>query len=174
MPIIVGGLRQRLNFDSIKNEIERALTSIGWFDGGRSHQALNFITGPVDDRTEVPLNTLVLAAENMNDTFIEIGSDYSEHRRTFFVDLYAESQSLGEHLIYDIRDILEGRMPSHGRSGPLIDVYDYQQATPPVIHTLELEFITVDRGHTFSFPWQKFWWSAMFTAVDCYGNEDDT
>ena len=163
---IVGGLRQRLNFDSTKNEIERALTALGWFDGGRGHLPIQFVTEPVDDRTEVPLNTLVLAAENLSEFEFELGSLYSEHSRTFYCDFYAENQSVGEHFVFDLKDILQGRMPSVSRDGPVIEVFDYTQATPPVIHVLQIENVFVDRAHRFSYPWEKYWWSIVFTGVD--------
>jgi len=171
---IVGGLRTRLLFDSLYNEIERALTALGWFDSGRQHLPINFINEPVDEKEEVAFNTLVLYAEDGDTRQEEMGSDLSEHRRTFYLDFYAENISVGEHLIFDCQAILEGRMSSVGRSSHFFDIFDYQQATPPVIASAEIgEDVIIDRAITYSFPWQKHWYSCQFTVSDFYGTEDD-
>lgn len=171
---IVGGLRIRLVYDSLFNELERALTELGWFDSGRSHLPINFINEPVMDDDEVPFNTLVLFAEDGDTLQEEMGSDLSQHRRTFYLDFYAENISVGEHLIFDCQAILEGRMRSVGRTDHFFDVYDYTQATPPVIASAEiLESVDVDRAITYNQPWQRNWYSAQFVVVDYYGNEDD-
>lgn len=173
MTTIVGGLRARLIYDSIKIEIERSITALGWFDAGRQHSPVTFVAIPVDDSQEVAFNTLSLATGDMPvSTPLELGSDYSEYRRSYYLDFYAESQSIGEHLTFDCKDILEGRMPSISRSAPTIEVYDYTQATPPVIATVEIEQVSVDRGNVFNFPWQKFWYQCSFEVVDAYWNEN--
>jgi hypothetical protein len=82
---IVGGLRTRLTFDSVYNMIEDSLTSLGWFDGGRQHLPLNFISEPVREEDEVQLNTLVLTAEDGGSSEVEIGSNFAEHRRSFYL-----------------------------------------------------------------------------------------
>jgi len=174
MPILVGGTRIRAVFDSVYNEVNRALTALGWFDAGRQHSDIVFKTEPYPDKEEIPLNTIILVTSDARVIrSLELGTDFSEHRRDFFLDFYAESQSLGEHVAFDIKDILEGRMPSIGRSEPEIDLFDYSQATPVVIRPMEIEFVDVDRAHNFAFPWQKHWYSISFTIVDCYGNEND-
>ncbi len=171
---IVGGLRTRLIFDSIYNMINDSLTSLGWFDAGREHLPVSFISEPLDHEAEVALNTLALSADNAVSFDIEMGSNYSEHRRVFFLDFYAESHSLGEHFAYDLRDLLEGRMPSIGRSAPIVAVYDYRtQPTPPQIATVHLDFVSVERANDFVKPWQKNWWSIAFTVTDYYGDEND-
>lgn len=174
MTTIVGGLRARLVYDSTKNEIERALGQIGWFDAGRQHLPINFLALPVDDSEEIQLNTLVLVAGNaVNPEGLELGSDYSAHKRVYYLDFYAENQSIGEHLIFDCKAILEGRMPSISRGAPIVQIYDYTQATPPVIATVEIDNVETDKGHVFNYPYQKFWYSCMFEIVDAYGNEND-
>ena len=170
--VLVGGIRQRAVYDSVYYEINRALTALGWFDSGRQHLPIDFRADAVDPDTEVPFNTLVLMGENTRSpNELEMGSNYSDHRTAFYVDLFAESKGLGDHLIYDIRDILDGRMPSIGRAAPTIALYDYSQATPVSFSTAYLEFIEVDRAHRYAFPWQKNWYSCSFSLVDEYGDE---
>jgi hypothetical protein len=169
---IVGGLRTRLVFDSTFNMIEDSLTSLGWFDAGRQHLPLTFISEPVREEDEVQLNTLVLTAEDGRSVPLEMGSNLSEHNRTFYVDFYAESNSLGEDLIFDVRDILEGRMTSIGRVAPTIPIYDYRTTPdPPLINTAHIEFVSVDRGVQYVKPWQRNWWSIIFLITDTYGSD---
>lgn len=171
---IVGGLRVRLLYDSLFNEIERALTELGWFDSGRSHLPVTFINEPVDEKDEVQFNTLVLFAEDGVSTQEEMGSDLSDHNRTFYLDFYAENMSVGEHLIFDCQAILEGRMRSVGRTSHYFEIYDYTQATPPVIASGEIgEDVIVDRSSQYNYPWEKYWYSCQFTVSDYWGNEDD-
>lgn len=171
---IVGGLRSRLIFDSVYNMINDSLTSLNWFAGGREHLPITFLSEPIDDEDEVALNTLVLTAEDTGTFDIELGSNYAEHNRSYYVDFYAESHSLGEHVIYDVRDIIQGRMPSISRTHPSATVYDYRtQPTPPQIATVHFDFVTVDRATKFVKPWEKHWWSCAFLVVDSYGDEND-
>jgi hypothetical protein len=171
---IVGGLRHRLIFDSIYNMINDSLTSLGWFDAGREHLPIRFVSEPIDPDEEVDYNTLALSADNTSGSEWELGSNYSEHTRDYYVDFYAEGHALGEHLIYDVRDVIEGRMPSIGRTYPGTAVYDYRtQPAPPQICTVEFDFIFVDRANQFVKPWQRHWWSISFRVIDYYGDEND-
>lgn len=173
---IVGGLRQRLIFDSIYNMVNDSLTSLGWFDAGRAHEDVTFLSEPVQEDQEVKVNTVVLTAEDIGEIDIEVGSNYAEHPRTYYLDVYAEGYSVGEHLAYDIRDIIGGRMPSISRDYPGARIYDYTQSTPPQIAFVEFEFIQVDRSlrsGQFIKPWEKYWWSIAFQVVDTYGDEND-
>ena len=153
--------------------IRAALTDLGWFDTGRAHLPVLFVAETVDPMTEVTLNTLALADEDISDFELEMGSLLSEHRWTFWVDFYAENKSIGIELIGDVRAILEGRLSSIDRGRPIFQVYDYDQATPTVIFTCEIEDVSVDRARDFPNPWQKNWYSCVFEIVDSYGRSDD-
>jgi len=173
MTLLVGGLRVRLAFSSLYNMLNTSLTSLGWFDAGREHLPITFLGEPVDDENEVPINTLVLTGESVFTSDIELGSARSEFSRQFYLDFYAESHALGEHLAFDLRDILEGRMASIGRTGPVVSLYDYTiTPTPPVFSVAEIESVFVDRalpGGAAS--WKKNWWSLSFRVVDYYTDE---
>lgn len=173
MTIYVGGLRARLIHDSLYNMVKTGLTDLGWFTAGREHLPLSTRSTAVQNDEEISLNTLVVSSEDTISKDDEMGSDMAEHRTTFYVDFYAENEVVGKHLIGDVRDILAGRMPSVGRSAPILPVYDYTQATPPVITTCELEDILVDRAHDFPKAFQKYWFACRVVVVDHYGNEND-
>lgn len=173
MTIIVGGLRSRLIFDSTYKVINDGLTALGWFAGGRHHAPVTFVPDEQDVETEVPLNTLALSDENVSSAEIELGSMLSDNTRTFYLDFFAEEDALGKHLIGDCRDLLQGRMPSIGRTGPAIAIYDFRQATPPVVFYVQVEGVRIDRAHNFPHPWAKHWYSIQFDLVDSYSDEND-
>jgi hypothetical protein len=172
-PTIVGGLRSRLIFDSTFRLISDGLTALGWFDPARRHAPVNLVDEPPDTEREVPLNTLALSDENVSGTAWELGSNLAEKIRFFYVDLYAESDSLGKHLIGDVADLLEGRFASIGRTGPTVDVYDFRQATPSVVATCDVVNLRVDRAHGWTKEWLRNWFSIQFQLVDFYGEDED-
>jgi hypothetical protein len=173
MATIVGGLRARLIYESVYSDINTALTDMGWLDTGRSHADLVFKADPRIDGSElVEFNTLVLTSEDTTDQPLEVGSHYAEHKTEFYLSLYAESRAFGQHLSLDIRDYLQGRMPVVGL-GENIEVFDYSQATPPMIAIVNIENVMSDRAHRFENPWQENLHEVAFTVVDAYGTDQD-
>lgn len=172
MPNYVGGLRARLVRDSIYNAVHVALGDLGWFTDRASRSPVTFIPEVVAFDQEVPMNTVALSDESDRTDYVEMGSQLSELSWGMILDVYPENDSLGLHLIRDIKDILEGRMPSIGRGRPFIDVYDYTLATPVVIFSVEIENVKTDKAHNFPQPWMRFWRSCNFTVVDSYTDED--
>lgn len=168
---VSGGLRTRLIFDSIYEQIRDGLTTLGWFDSGRGHEPVTFIPEPVVDTDEVKLNTIALAEGGMFDRDFEIGSNMAEAEYSFYVDIYAQNGDLGRHLANDIRDLVRGR--HGGRTGSGFTIYDYQMATPSSIGWLELERAQVFKEDLPTRPWQKFWYSVRFDVIDYYYGEDD-
>lgn len=169
----VGGLRARLVKDSLYEMINDSLDALGWFDSGRRHAPINFVNEDMANDLEVPLNTLALSDSDITTSQIEMGSTLSEHTWAYYVDFFGESDTLSIHMAHDIKDILEGRMPSIGRTGPKFTVYDYTQATPPDLFTCMIQGVAMDRAQTYSKPWQKYWRSVSFVVVDEYADEYD-
>lgn len=173
MTIPVGGLRARLLKDSLYNMINDAMAAIGWFDTGRQHMSVTFRTSPVDDNEEIVFNTIALTDGDIDDIDIELGSLLAEHRWTFYVDCYAENNSLGLQISHDVKAILEGRMPSVGRDNPSFSIYDYRTATPTQFGVAEIENVMVDRAQNFPQPFKRYWYSVALSVIDTYGSEDD-
>lgn len=171
MPVPVGGLRARFIRDSLHRQLKASLTSLNWFAGGRQHMPVTFPADPIDPLTEVKLNTIGIAEGNTVPTDWEMGSNLAEHTNSFFIDVFAESETVGLHLSRDIADILQGRMASAGATKPQIDVYDLSLATPSVIFTCQVEAVAIDRAEFTAQPWQRFWYSVSLTLVDFYGDE---
>jgi hypothetical protein len=172
MTTIVGGLRARLIRESLFQMIEEALTDLGWFASTRPHLPLTFRSGQVDQNTQIALNTAALWDENTADEDAELGSNLTEERGVYYIDFYAESDPLGRHFISDVKDILRGKFTSIDRDDPSFDVYDYTQATPPVITRCQIEEVETGHAHGFSHPWMAHWYSCQFVVVDTYGDEE--
>lgn len=173
MSTYVGGLRARLIADSLYTMVRDALEDLGWFAAGRQHQAINMRPESVPENEQIPLNTLAVSQLDVSDLEAELGSNLTEDRWTFYVDFFAENDVVGKHLIHDVRDILRGKYPSIGRSAPILRVYDYTQATPPVLFTVEIENVVVDQAHDFPQSWRRYWYMARCELVDAYGDEED-
>lgn len=171
MTTITGGLRLRLVRQSLYEMINDALDQLNWFDGTRPHLPVTFEAKSQNHEEQIVLNTGALSDDNMLSDDIELGSHLSEHRWSFYVDFFGESDALGLHFIGDVKGILEGRINSIGRSDPSFSVYDYRQATPSIIATCQIQDVVTDRAHGFLKPWLEHWYAAQFTVVDVYGDE---
>lgn len=172
MTIYVGGLRARLIRDSLFYMLRDALTDLGWFVPHASRRTIVFVAEPTQTDEAVPLNTVALADDDMRGDDIELGSSLAEHSWGFFLDFYAENDPIGLHLIRDVKDILEGRMASIGRTGPNLAVLDWTLATPAQIFVCDIEEVRTARSHDFPQAWLRHWHSCSFTIVDTYANED--
>lgn len=169
--IYTGGLRARLIKDSVFNTVKDALTELGWFDPGREHLPVTLLPEPLDDDVQIRPNLVSLDDDAILSTEAEMGSNMANHDWDMVFDVYAESDSLGQHLAIDIRDILQGRFSTIGRRAPVINVYDYTQATPVEIFKCELENVSYDRARSATKSWQKHWFVVFFTVLDSYDDE---
>lgn len=168
----VGGLRSRLIRDSLYSKLSQALGDLGWFDSGRHHLPVTLHVQPLDPTVEVTFNAIGITDGGTSSQDAELGTIFAEHINLIFIDVFAESDTLGLHLSRDIADIISGRIPSIGASRPTVDVYDYSQATPPLIFVCHSESVMVDKAHATRQPWHRFWYSVAFNLVDAYGDED--
>lgn len=173
MTVYAGGLRARLIKDSLYTMINEALADLDWFDPGRQHSPISFISEPVESEDDIPINTLALADEDMVSLDQEMGSQLAEHQWTFYLDFFADSNALGVHMAQDLKAILEGRLSAIGRDDSFFAVYDYTQATPTVIFQCQIEDVGIDRVRGYSRPWQRFWYVVSWTVIDYYGRDDD-
>lgn len=173
MSTYVGGLRVRLINDSMFQLVLNGLGALGWFDTGARHRPIVMIAEPVRWDEEVQLNTVAVTSTNTTDDELELGSNAAENRHTFYIDFYAEDDSIGRHLIHDVRDVLRGKFPSISRSRPILPVYDFTLATPVETFVCEIENVLVDRAHDFPRAWQRHWFTVRCDVVDVYEDEND-
>lgn len=170
-----GGDRARLIKLSLYNLIKDGIEDIGWFDIGRQHESVSFFDDPIDevyDRLSIDIkpNIVTLTDEDDDISDLEMGSDAKTVAWDFYVDVYAENSAVGVALSSDIRDILIGRHDTGlvSEQGPLLPVYDYNQATPTVIFNCDI--VNVDRGRVkiWDKPWEKYWYIVHFEIEDSY------
>lgn len=161
----MGGYRDRLITESLFRLVRTSLLDVlGWNAPGRANRPLTVRSTPVGAAEEVPLNTLVVSAEDVAGENIEIGSHAAEDTHPHWVDFYAENDDVGAHLIGDVREILRGKLA--GRSAPVLDVYDWDQATPPLLFSCLLERIRSDRAHGFTRAHEAHWYACEVDVVD--------
>lgn len=171
----VGGLRDRLITENIRNLIEDHLEQLDWFEANNQlrQNDLTIISTPVDSLTEIEPNLVSVVSEDMDYQDAEMGSRLSEFRVQYAVDIYAEDDATGKHLAGDVRAILEGRFSTLGRADTPVDIYDLTQATPTVIFTVDLENISMGKQRFYNKPFEKYWWTIVFDVVDLYATDED-
>lgn len=162
----LGGLRARLIRDSLEELVRSGLTARGWFAAGRYHSPIQVVSEPNDWDEPITVNSIAISGGDLVDDDIELGSSACEDRWTYYVDFYGENESIGLDVATEIRDILRGKLPSIGRSAPVMSVLDFRQATPTALFSCDLENIFVDRGRGFSQPWLRYWFSVRVEIVD--------
>lgn len=167
-----GGLLFRLISDNFYNHVEESLDSLGWFQAGRNHKTVVMRPDPVDDNEEVRPNLIAFSPEDVDDEDVELGSNFSENRFLHYIDIYAESKSVGLHLAGDVRDILRGKFSGLGRTDGF-DVLDLSQATPSTVLSCEIENVFMDRSRFYEKPFQKFWWVVGCELVFSYTDDVD-
>ncbi len=160
MAQLEGGLRDRAILESILKDIEAHLTTLGWFDSGRAHKTITMIDEYPDDNTEVALNTIAVSIGDVRSTSTEMGSIAETINVPIFIDMFAENDALGRHVIGDIA--------SHVHKQGQFDVYDYNQATPNVEFIVMLMEGSLERKKPTRAvnPWQKHWHMCVFGVTE--------
>lgn len=172
MSMYVGGTLHRLISDNLFNMVHDSLGDLGWFGANRKHRPIHLIPESVDDRETVELNTVAISDEDVDDEDIELGSLLAEYRFTYYIDVYAESKAIGQHLAGDIRDLLKGRFGSIGRDSPTLTVWDLTQASPhQELFVAQIENVMQERGRAFLKPYQKYWFSVGLDVVYAYESD---
>lgn len=164
-----GGLRDRLVFESFIRKIKTGLAALGWLDPDRHHIPLTVTSTRIDDSTSVALNTIAISAEDISGDDAEVGSGLSEDSHTFYVDMYAENDALGEHVAGDIRDLLRGKLPSIGVTDAVLLVKDWTVADDslaPDLFWADIEEVNLQRAHGFSAPFQRHWFSVSCQVIE--------
>lgn len=174
---VLGGLRARLIRDSYFEMLRGCLAELGWFDtvsviagdGGRQHRSVRLIAKPLEWDEAVEPNLIAVSTSETESQDVELGSDLAETKIPFFVDIYAESESLGLDLAGDVRDITRGRMPGLGRVRPSFHVYDFRMPTPSAVGMCLVESVDSSEQETrVERAWLSNWYTISFTAIDLY------
>jgi hypothetical protein len=168
----VGGLRERLMLESMRVWIYAGLDYLGWFDVGRPHRSVQIISEPLDNVTDILPNIISICEEGLDEIEAEVGSNLTEFRWQYAIDVYAENSAVGRQLWGDVRGLLEGRFRTFsGR--PQVSVVDWTAATPTEIFVCQVENVVGGRQRDYQKPFEKYWWTVLFELVDVYESDDD-
>lgn len=160
MAALTGGLRDRMLLQSVMTDIVADLTARGWFGVGREHKAFTVVDEYPDDKDEVELNTIAFSLGDSNSTATELGSKAETIRVPLFVDMFAENDGLGRHVVGDIHEFV-------AKQGQF-DVLDYRDPSPPVEFTVQLVDGTIERSKPTRAvnSWQKHWHMVAFVVTE--------
>lgn len=173
MTVPVGGLRARLIRDSFYNYVKDGVVARGWTNTGRRHTPFQFIPQPGEWSEEVPLNSIAVSAEDVLDEEAEMGSQLTDDTWTYYVDIYAEGEAVGQDVAHDIRDMLRGKFPSIGMGVQAFPVWDYRMPTPDILFSCEISSVVSDRARNFPQAWRRYWFSVRCDVLDSYETELD-
>lgn len=176
--MIRGGLRTRFITDSVRLTVIAALEQLGWFDptvfdtppGARQHHPVRYVARPIDWNVAIEPNCIAINSENIVDEPRGLGGEVDDMVRCY-VDVLAEDDQVGWHLVRDVRDIILGQMTGVGRPGPVVDVYDFRLATPAPFTTVGVEDAFIDRGFAEGHDWMAHWFLVAIDLVDEYAEE---
>jgi hypothetical protein len=175
-----GGLRSRLIADSVRLTIIAGLEAFGWFDGTihdnppgpRRHRPLSYVPRPRNWDEQITVNAIAIGTDDVYDHPLGLGGEV-EDTFEIWVDVFAENDQLGWQLAMDIRDLVLGKYPEFGRTGPVIDVYDLRQATPAAFTQVDIAAVDVDRAEGEARQWQAHWFMVRIDIEDDYADEAD-
>jgi hypothetical protein len=158
--VMTGGLRDRAIHESILRDIEAHMTSLGWFDSGRRHGPIAIVDEYPDENAEVPINTISVSVGDVRSTQMELGSLAESISIPIFIDMFAESDGLGRHVIGDIA--------SYVHTQGQFDVYDYNKASPTLEFVVQLVDGTIERRKPTRAvnSWQKHWYILVFMVTE--------
>lgn len=167
-----GGLRMRLIKENFSNMMRDSLESLDWFDSPISKNPVSLISDQIDTSVEIKPNIIGISSEDLDYSEAEMGSNLTENRWNFYIDILAESEAVGLHLSGDIFDILRGKISAAGRTRPSLEVKDLLSPDLDVIFTCQLDGIVLNRVRDWERAYNKYWWVVSCDVIDTY--YDDT
>lgn len=170
---VAGGMRFRLIRDNFENMLRSSLDDLGWFDSARNHAPVTLVSSPLDFDSELQPNLIGISPEDMIGTELELGSNLEELKWDFYIDIFAESDAVGLHLVGDIQDILKGKMNSIGRTRPSFSVLDLAASSPSHLFYCHLENIEFSRQRNYGKRHMQYWWTLYVAVIDTYYDEGE-
>lgn len=165
-----GGKRDRMIWYANWLLIRDNLGALGWLDdpvaNSLPRQPVEIPWGGFPDGEAITPNGIAVMPFDTDYVGLEIGSTLSRGDQIFVCDIYAEDHSVGVALRGDISAILRGAYPSIGRDRNVVEVYDVDLATPALVATLDIEDVRLDRANEGRQPWERYWYSIMWTVED--------
>lgn len=168
-----GGLYDRFVEESVHRLIVDHLADLGWMNLGPKYRPLTVLAAAVDPGDTIHPNTLIIEPEDVEAETFELGQTASvADQFVMYADFYCSdrpgsgsSTELGKHLAGDIRKILEGGLPSIGRTNNSAPVYDFRELTPPQIGYCTFHDVRTVRDRVYDQPWEGSIFSTQFIAI---------
>lgn len=152
------GTNLRYITDSLFDGLESHLnTTLGWNDAGRYNKPVQILNEPLDWDVALEPNAVALSLEDIYHEDQEIGSDLTEQRMTFAIDVLAENTAIGTALTGDITAWLLStyRFP----------VYNGSEATPSVLFNCDIEGVVQERNRVYENKYAQYLWVISFFVV---------
>ncbi len=159
-----GGMRLRLIFDSFYMMLRNSLSESGLLDTTPAgwKNSVKIIPEPVDPSKKVEPNTISLMADFMNPSPAELGSYRQRRDQDVYVDIFAESERAGIHIMGDLLSAIEGE----SRDTDVLPVFDYSQVGQPEVFYCEIKDIEAVRLEDGEKGFNRFWWRIGCTLED--------
>lgn len=166
-----GGLRLRLIKDSFHYMVDKGLQDLGVYDATIFKTKVKLLNEQLDSSKAIPLNTIGISTEDIDTNPAELGSNMDRYGWEVYVDIFAESEAAGVHLMGDVMGIIQGKFASIGRTSPVLPVYDFTQPSKPEIFYCEIENVDSGRVAEGDKSFNKYWWVVGCTIEDNHSGE---
>jgi hypothetical protein len=146
--------------ESVMKDIVADLTTRGWFNVNSNYKPFIIVDEYPDDKDEVELNTIAFSMGDSAAAATELGSLAETIHVPIFVDMFAESDGLGRHVVGDIHEFVQ-------KQGQF-NVLDYRQPSPPVEYVVQLVDGSIEKSKPSRAvnSWQKHWHVIAFVVIE--------
>ena len=168
----VGGVRQRLIKDNFALDIEQGLRALGWYDTGRQHLPVTVIADQFEPAKAIQPNLLGVTLEDLMVSEMEMGSSLEESNYLAFIDVFAENNTIGQHLTGDVLDLLRGKF-SQIKPETILGVKNLGSPAKEHLFNCYYENFEVERTRTWDNAYNKFWWTISLDIIDYYMDDRD-
>lgn len=160
MAVLTGGLRDRMLLQCVTDDIVANLVTRGWYGVERSHKPFTVVDEYPNDGDDVAENTIAFSLGDTVSRPLELGSAAEILSVPIFVDMFAESDALGRHVVGDIHEFV-------AKQGKFV-VKDLREDPPTAEFTVLLVDGTIERSKPARAvnSWQKNWHTVAFVVIE--------
>ncbi len=151
------GLNLRLMNDTVIQRVNAVIAAGGWNDAGRVNLPVDVVdTPPVDQDDPIEPNMVGISLEDQRFWGGEIGSDLTDQNVVCVIDIIAESNPIGLHLV--------GDLTAEFKSNDMLHVYDLTQNPVPSeqLFYCDIENLFQEKAHISRDKSRQHWWVISF------------
>lgn len=152
-----GGLNLRFIHDNLVLLVSDLIDDSDWNDTGRHNLSVAVVSDHLDPDEEIKPNLISVVPEDILHSDAEVGSNLTNQRITFAIDILAESHAVGLHLAGDITTYFQALYN--------FPVLNLAQATPTPLFYCDIEGVVQERNRLYENKRNKFWWVVSFHVV---------